>query len=129
VDEDVIFQKRLLSIISGATLPIISLGFIKSLVDYIKPQNTEKSVTYSQEEHISLESPTNKGSEKLDPENLSKIEKEEIKESSVDEIRELTGNVDTSGWAPENIEPISSGYVRGSSIEDPVTDYISKINK
>lgn len=37
VDEDVIYQKRILSIISGAILPLVSLGFIKSLVDYIKP--------------------------------------------------------------------------------------------
>lgn len=39
VDEDLIYQKRLLSIISGAILPIIALGFIKSLVDYIKPDD------------------------------------------------------------------------------------------
>jgi hypothetical protein len=36
-EEDPIFQKRVLSIISGAILPIIALGFIKSLVDYIRP--------------------------------------------------------------------------------------------
>lgn len=39
VEEDLIYQKRLLSIISGAILPIIALGFIKSLVDYIKPED------------------------------------------------------------------------------------------
>jgi hypothetical protein len=38
VDEDPIYQKRILSIISGAILPLVSLGFIKSLVDYIKPE-------------------------------------------------------------------------------------------
>jgi hypothetical protein len=37
VDEDLIYQKRVLSIVSGAILPIVALGFIKSLVDYIKP--------------------------------------------------------------------------------------------
>ena len=36
-DEEPIFQKRILSIISGAVLPLVALGFIKSLVDYIKP--------------------------------------------------------------------------------------------
>jgi hypothetical protein len=30
-------QKRILSLISGAVLPIVALGFIKSLVDYIRP--------------------------------------------------------------------------------------------
>lgn len=37
IEEDVIFQKRILSIVSGAILPLVALGFIKSLVDYIKP--------------------------------------------------------------------------------------------
>jgi hypothetical protein len=37
VDEEPIFQKRMLSIISGAILPLVALGFIKSLVDYIRP--------------------------------------------------------------------------------------------
>ena len=30
-------QKRILAIVSGAILPIVALGFIKALVDYIKP--------------------------------------------------------------------------------------------
>ena len=36
-EEDLIYQKRMLAIISGAVLPVVALGFIKSLVDYIKP--------------------------------------------------------------------------------------------
>jgi hypothetical protein len=39
IEEDVIFQKRILAIISGAILPLVALGFIKSLVDYIKPES------------------------------------------------------------------------------------------
>lgn len=42
IEEDIIFQKRILSIISGAILPLVALGFIKSLVDYIKPEGTEQ---------------------------------------------------------------------------------------
>jgi hypothetical protein len=41
VEEDPIFQKRILAVISGAILPLVSLGFIKALVDYIRP-NQEK---------------------------------------------------------------------------------------
>ena len=37
-EEDLIYQKRMLAIISCAVLPIVALGFIKSLVDYIKPE-------------------------------------------------------------------------------------------
>lgn len=39
-EEDLITQKRILSIISGAILPVVALGFIKSLTDYIKPNET-----------------------------------------------------------------------------------------
>lgn len=42
VDEELIYQKRTLSIISGAILPFVALGFIKSLVDYIKPDEDEE---------------------------------------------------------------------------------------
>jgi len=38
-EEELIYQKRILSIVSGAILPIVALGFIKSLVDYIKPES------------------------------------------------------------------------------------------
>ena len=36
-EEEAIYQKRILATVGGAILPLISLGFIKSLVDYIKP--------------------------------------------------------------------------------------------
>jgi hypothetical protein len=39
VDDDPMYQKRILGLISGATLPVVALGFIKALVDYIKPEN------------------------------------------------------------------------------------------
>jgi hypothetical protein len=37
IEEDIVYQKRVLSAVSGAILPLVALGFIKSLVDYIKP--------------------------------------------------------------------------------------------
>tara|TARA_R110000744_G_scaffold39372_3_gene89689 strand:+ start:497 stop:1282 length:786 start_codon:yes stop_codon:yes gene_type:complete len=37
-----IYQKRVLSIVSGAILPLVALGFIKSLVDYIRPDKLEE---------------------------------------------------------------------------------------
>ena len=46
-EEEPLFQKRVLSIISGAVLPLVALGFIKSLVDYIRP---EKKKGMSKEE-------------------------------------------------------------------------------
>lgn len=40
IDEDPVQQKRIVSFISGAVLPLVALGFIKSLVDYIRPEET-----------------------------------------------------------------------------------------
>ena len=45
-----IYQKRVLSIVSGAILPLVALGFIKSLVDYIRPEKEEEEITVSMAE-------------------------------------------------------------------------------
>jgi len=42
-----IYQKRILSIVSGAILPLVALGFIKSLVDYIRPEHIEPVDNFS----------------------------------------------------------------------------------
>ena len=42
IEEEPIFQKRVLAAVSGAILPLVALGFIKSLVDYIKPESEEE---------------------------------------------------------------------------------------
>lgn len=53
-EEEPITQKRILSIISGAILPIVALGFIKSLTDYIKPTETPntQNVILNEEESL-----------------------------------------------------------------------------
>jgi hypothetical protein len=55
-EEEPIFQKRILSVVSGAILPIVALGFIKSLVDYIRPSkeiiSEEKEIEIKQSEII-----------------------------------------------------------------------------
>lgn len=42
IEEEPLFQKRVLAFVSGAILPLVALGFIKSLVDYIKPEGEMK---------------------------------------------------------------------------------------
>jgi hypothetical protein len=44
IEEDPLYQKRILSFVSGAILPLVALGFIKSLVDYIKPEAEVKEM-------------------------------------------------------------------------------------
>ena len=53
MEEELIYQKRVLSVISGAVLPVVALGFIKSLVDYIKPEDDKKE---SADEVVQMES-------------------------------------------------------------------------
>ena len=45
IEEEPIFQKRVLAAVSGAILPLVALGFIKSLVDYIKPEEDDELVS------------------------------------------------------------------------------------
>lgn len=44
IEEEPIYQKRILALVSGAILPLVALGFIKSLVDYIKPEEKEEDL-------------------------------------------------------------------------------------
>ena len=55
IEEDPIYQKRILAFVSGAILPLVALGFIKSLVDYIKPSKTEDVLEEIAEVEESLE--------------------------------------------------------------------------
>lgn len=48
-------QKRLLAAVSGAILPLVALGFIKSLVDYIKPESESDDLTEDDLESIADE--------------------------------------------------------------------------
>jgi len=52
VDAELIQQKRILSIVSGAILPIVALGFIKSLVDYIRPEESNKIVEVIKDDNL-----------------------------------------------------------------------------
>jgi hypothetical protein len=80
-EEEPIFQKRILSLVSGAILPIVALGFIKSLVDYIRPSKVEEI--------------------KADFERTKEIEDELERESHI--VNPETGEIDLS----EEVLPIS----------------------
>jgi hypothetical protein len=82
VDEEIIYQKRILSIISGAILPLVALGFIKSLVDYIKPEDqldTEDLKPESFDNQVETVSEVAADAEILESQN-SKMEETEEKE-------------------------------------------------
>jgi hypothetical protein len=78
-DEEIIYQKRILSIISGAILPLISLGFIKSLVDYINPDDVKM------DDSILLETV-------LSDDNVENIKVEEIKSDDINTESSINNN-------------------------------------
>jgi hypothetical protein len=84
-DEEPLFQKRLLAIVSGAVLPIVALGFIKSLTDYAKtkpkPDDTKELDDYYEARNKKIEDVVEK---RRRAENFEKAESEAIaKESNV----------------------------------------------
>jgi hypothetical protein len=83
IDEDPVQQKRIVSFISGAVLPLVALGFIKSLVDYIRPEESEEK------EEVIVETITDNGGEQVIEvvENSLKEEAQKVWEK-VAELRE-----------------------------------------
>jgi hypothetical protein len=55
IEEDPLYQRRVLSAVSGAILPLVALGFIKSLVDYIKPDGTEEDYNVIENSQLDFE--------------------------------------------------------------------------
>ena len=108
-EEDLIYQKRVLSIVSGAILPIVALGFIKSLVDYIKP--SEEPVQTELEEKI----------EDIQEEKIDELE--EITETPIDEENQKKSEP-TAGiiYEPvgEFLESLNSGRYRSSVEINPM---------
>jgi hypothetical protein len=80
MEEEIVYQKRVLSAVSGAILPLVALGFIKSLVDYIKPESqplTEESPKTEGEPKVEEDKPEEKLEEEF---SYTKEELEETKE-------------------------------------------------
>lgn len=122
-------QKRILAIASGAILPIIALGFIKSLVDYLKPDEggtllgqmiesdkPDKPDNFDDDKIDTTEKTEDKEPEKQEP------EKTEDKEPEKDEP-EKTDDKEPEKQEPEKKEPPKTksrlnGTLLGSRIKD-----------
>ena len=55
IEEELPFQKRVLAFVSGAILPLVALGFIKSLVDYIKPSEESNKIIVEKEVEVPVQ--------------------------------------------------------------------------
>jgi hypothetical protein len=97
-EEDLIYQKRVLSIVSGAILPIVALGFIKSLVDYIRPSEELSQSEIEEKIEDILE-------EKIEDVLEEKIE-DVIEEKMEDKVEELEEKVEE---LEEKVEAVVDG--------------------
>lgn len=117
LDWDVLAQKRLLAGISGAILPIIALGFIKALVDYLKP---------------SAESPIETVVNSVNPSSTSNLIKEEldkIEDHIEDAIEDTIDNnsVVKTGYVDEPKEEIKSTPVKDFEKSADIIDDVDGI--
>ena len=124
-----IYQKRVLSIVSGAILPLVALGFIKSLVDYIRPEKEET------QQSKAVDNNEFKGAFDLDTSEIETpvagsaepvIEKEIIPEANEEALEEDLYSRD----AKEAITPVEIGEVHIApetvKTEDAVADVVEK---
>jgi hypothetical protein len=111
IEEDLIFQKRILSIVSGAILPIVALGFIKSLVDYIKPEDVDLDDIVNTNEVDVIEDKTSPYPEFND-------EILDLQDSNVNKIYEPVDN-SKFDYETENISEESEKLPEQNKIEYP----------
>ena len=92
-DEELIFQKRVLSIVSGAVLPVVALGFIKSLTDYLKPTQDTMDISEVVENNEDLEESLIQAAKVVEvkEKHLDKIDKvvEEARKDEPEDISEI----------------------------------------
>mgnify|MGYP000288591598 CR=1 FL=1 len=134
VDYEPIFQKRILSIVSGAILPLVALGFIKSLVDYIKPTEEIASKEISLEENVEsmrkvVDSYDNLQEEIKDWDQtlMDGLEDENIEEAVENlEIEDTAENILGLTVEEESIEKPKAEYAKVIKNEDDLNEYLAK---
>jgi hypothetical protein len=125
IEEEPIYQKRILAAVSGAILPLVALGFIKSLVDYIKPREedledyvTEESVFGEMLDPQEKPQPAETKYDIID-ELGSKMDRDEIDEWEVASLQDL-GEQDWSDYDLDPIDPLEELIEVVDSLDDQV---------
>ena len=131
-----IYQKRILSIVSGAILPLVALGFIKSLVDYIKPEKIVPSeeifTELEKEEIIKEEISLDVVEEQLEEDSYSRDAEKAKTKAEIGEVHIAPETVTTEiPVADVVIEPVSTSHITpvGDPIVIPTTETPNKAVK
>ena len=119
MEEDVIYQKRVLAAVSGAILPLVALGFIKSLVDYIKPENnsTAEEAKTLEESNLAVQEDLKTGDQE------SEVKEEVV--SLPEEEKELKEDKNFTLQSTEE----SSPKISGETLLEEVSEVPSDENK
>lgn len=120
--EDIISMKRLIAIISGAVLPIVSLCFLDLSVDYIKKSAINNVETETDKKKAITEIPVIKTSDEIENQELedeSQIEVIEKIEYPTETIVEEVTNV-VEPIVEESVEPILEPIVEEEKHEEEV---------
>jgi hypothetical protein len=132
IEEEPLYQKRILSFVSGAILPLVALGFIKSLVDYIKPEDEEEdefAPTDSTFDSIDLDEDTEKKTSQVTEEDIMRdfdldeedleVEPEGITEEQLQEIIDKSGIKEAVNGITEDFNQIIEDFKDwDSTLED-----------
>jgi len=128
-----IYQKRILSIVSGAILPLVALGFIKSLVDYIRPEKTEKkSLDEGTDNLVKSKIPVVVSEELLDEDSYSRDAEKAKNQVEIGEVHIAPETVITEVQVADAvIEPVSPSHITpvGDPIVIPTTETPTKAVK
>ena len=112
IEEEPLFQKRVLAFVSGAILPLIALGFIKSLVDYIKPSEDAPKV---------IEEDVEEPGKQIDPEEI--FDWEMYKDLQPDEELMKDFAFDNEDWQElSEDEPFDEDHALDQVMNDMVKD-------
>lgn len=109
VEEEPLYQRRILSIVSGAILPLVALGFIKSLVDYIRPAKSDGDEV---SEKPMIQPPV----EDSEPAEMS-VEKEPVDEAPAEEWDEMHAHDMVLNDMVNQVE----------SVEESVEDFVQPV--
>jgi len=131
VEEDVIYQKRILAFVSGAILPLVALGFIKSLVDYIKPEKEDviKEIKSEEEDLFEeLNNTINDGLDDLEDESTEDWT-DNLTDEEIDEVLEELENAEVFVVEKEEkpeAKEVDVDFEKGKNLFDNQVKSISK---
>jgi|694.fasta_scaffold24916_4 hypothetical protein len=139
VEWEPIAQKRLLAAVSGAILPLVALGFIKSLVDYVKPESDTDPIRVEDLDVIveEINHPEKKSKNELEEniyEGFGELEElestiEEFQDSIevLEELEELTPEVELEiEELEDSIEELEDDILE---LEEEIIDEIEELEK